>query len=112
MTVKAMVLQDLPGLYPGLTRAGVERVFSTLDAAPSGGGQAMASQLIAIAPDIAARVNTLHGPELDGYVDAMKSAAVLVLRMWSSNDKAPTSSAIVAGVEAIRDPSRPAQSPR
>lgn len=98
-----MVLHDLPDLYPGLTRAGVEEVLRTFEDPPLGRGKGMASHLIQIAPVIAERLESLDGAELDRYADMMKSAAVLVLQMWTSNAHPPPVSAIVTGVEALDD---------
>ena len=103
MNVKDLVLQDLPELYPGLTRGGVEHVLRTLDEPLAAGGESLASELIAITPVIAERLHSLSGQELSGYLRLMKSAAVLVLQMWTSNDKAPPLAAIVTGVEALND---------
>jgi hypothetical protein len=103
MTVKEMVLTDLPDLYPGLTRAGIEQVLRAFDQPPLGQGEGLASQLIAIAPVIAARLKSLAGEQLESYVAMMESAGVLVLQMWTSNDKPPPIGAIVAGVEALPD---------
>jgi hypothetical protein len=103
MTAKEMVLQDLPDLYPGLTRSGIEQVLRTLDNPPSGGGPSLGSELIAIAPIIAERLKSLSGKELTDYLSMMKSTAVLVLQMWTSNDKAPPPAAIATSVEALSD---------
>jgi hypothetical protein len=103
MTVKDMVLQDLPDLYPGLTRAGIEQVLRIIDNPPRGGGESLASELIAIAPVIAERLKSLTGEDLSHYLQIMKSAAVLTLQMWTSNDNAPPPTAIATGVEALGD---------
>jgi hypothetical protein len=101
MNAKDMVLQDLPDLYPGLTRAGIEHILRALDNPPVGHVGGLASEVIAIAPEIAQRLKALSGQQLNDYVRVMKGAAVLVLQMWTSSDKAPPPAAIVTGVEAL-----------
>ncbi|WP_156662561.1 hypothetical protein [Mycobacterium sp. 1274761.0] len=98
MNAKDMVLQDLPHLYPGLTRAGVERILRILENPPGGHVGGLASHIVALAPDIAKRLTALSGQQLDDYLHALKGAAVTVLRLWTSADEAPPPAAIVTGV--------------
>ena len=91
MSVKDDVLEDLPHLYPALTREQIERVLTLLDEqASADGGLSVATALEPLTPDIAARVKSLNDQKAAEYMRVLRGAAILLLQEWKPDDDAPT----------------------
>jgi hypothetical protein len=101
MKVKDMLMQDLPDLYPGLTRAGIEQVAKVLDEVPgTKSALSVASTLMEVVPSMAARIGGLEGDGLADYLSRLRGAALLALQMWKPDAQAPSASHFSAAVEA------------
>jgi hypothetical protein len=92
LSVKDDVLEDLPHLYPALTREQIEKVLTLLDAqASADGGLSVATALEPLTPDIAARVKSLNDHKSAAeYMRVLRGAAILVLQEWKPGGDAPT----------------------
>lgn len=98
-----MVLHDLPELYPGSTRAGIERVLHILEQRPvnDGNGLTAASALTPVVPGISRRLVELGGDQVADYVRVLRSAAVFVLQAWNQDAQPPSHAAIMTAIQAL-----------
>lgn len=103
MSAKTMVLADLPELYPGSTRPGIEKVLQVLDQRPAedGGGLSVASALMPIVPGISARLADLSGDDVGDYLRVLRGAATFVLQIWTHKADPPSYATVKTAVEAI-----------
>jgi hypothetical protein len=104
MSVLDEVLEDLPELYPGLTRAGIEQVVQLLDQQPAeDSGLSLASALAKLTPGIAERLQSLSGGDVEEYVRMLRAAATLVLQQWKPDGPSPDAHEIANAVANIED---------
>lgn len=103
MSAKTMVLADLPELYPGSTRPGIEKVLQILDQQPAddGSGLSVASALMPIVPGISARLADLDGGQVSEYLRVLRGAATFVLQIWTIDANPPSYASVKTAVEAI-----------
>ena len=101
--VKDMVLHDLPELYPGSTRPGIERVLQILEQRPvnDGNGLTAASALTPLVPGISRRLVELDGDQVADYLRVLRSATVFVLQSWNQDAQAPSYASIETAIQAL-----------
>jgi hypothetical protein len=103
VSAKHDAFDDLPHLYPALTRSQIERVVTLLDERPStdSGGMSVAAAIKPIAPVIAERVQSLSGGAVDEYLRIVKGAAVYVLASWKAAGAPPDPDDVYQAVRNI-----------
>ncbi len=103
VSAKHHAFDDLPHLYPALTRSQIERVVTLLDERPStdSGGMSVAAAIKPIAPVIAERVQSLSGGAVDEYLRIVKGAAVYVLASWKAAGAPPDPDDVYQAVRNI-----------
>ena len=107
MSVKDDLLEDLPQIYPGLTRPEVEQLLTLLDESASTEGRlglSIATALKPLVPDVAARIESYgQSGDVDEYVRILRGSAVLLLQQWRPEQQPPAQERIeqaVANIEA------------
>ena len=103
VSAKHDAFDDLPHLYPALTRSQIERVVILLYERPStdSGGMSVAAAIKPTAPVIAQRVQSLSGGAVDEYLRIVKGAAVYVLASWKAAAAPPDPDDVYQAVRNI-----------
>jgi hypothetical protein len=105
VSVKDDLLDDLPHIYPGLTRPEVERLLTLLDKGASTEGNlslSIATALKPLAPEVAARLESYgRSGDADEYLRILRGSAVLLLQQWQPEEQPPTPESIEQAVAKI-----------
>lgn len=104
VSVKVDLLEDLPHVYPGLLRPGIERLLSLLDQSASteaSMGLSIATAVKPIVPEVAGRLESYGAGDVDEYVRMLRGAVVLLLQQWQADGEPPSADAVADRVAAL-----------
>lgn len=104
MSVKDDLLSDMPNVYPGLARPEVEQLLTLLDkSASTEGGLSLsiATAIKPLVPEVADRIASLKGGDVDDYIRMLRGATVLLLQEWQPDGPPPTPDSISRAVDAV-----------
>jgi hypothetical protein len=104
LSVKDELLEDFPQVYPGLTRAEIERLLTLLDEGSSTEGRlslSIATALEPLVPDVAARIESYSSGDANEYVRILRGAVVLLLQQWQPEKEPPAPDSMAEMIEAI-----------
>ncbi|WP_006241654.1 hypothetical protein [Mycolicibacterium tusciae] len=104
MSVKDDLLSDFKYVYPGLSREEVEKLLTLLDQSASTEatmGLSIATAIKPMVPEVAGRIESYSGGDVDEYVRMLRGAVVLLLQQWQSGGEPPAADDVAARVAAL-----------
>ena len=104
MSVKDDLLSDFKYVYPGLPREEVERLLTLLDKSASAEatmGLSISTAIKPIVPEVAGRIESYSGGDVDEYVRMLRGGAVLLLQEWRSDGEPPDPEGVANLVGAL-----------